>query len=89
MDNQSSWFKCGPDKCSSTVGDEKITKDRLSLLLLTHVDTEFREGSPIEEHECRNTLDMELKVSSTKSNEDCELQLKANMYNLLVREFIL
>lgn len=31
---------------------------------------------------------MELKVSSTKSDEDCELQLKANMYNLLVREFV-
>ena len=40
---------------------KKITKDRLSLLLLTHVDTEFGEGSPIKEHESRNTLDMELK----------------------------
>ena len=47
--------------CFTGGGDEKITKDRLSLLLLTHVDTEFGEGSPIKEHESRNTLDMELK----------------------------
>lgn len=81
--------KKGHNFCRFTGGgDEKITKDRLSLLLMTHVNTEFGEGSPTKEYESRNVLDMELKVSVTKSDEDCELQLKANMYNLLVREFV-
>ena len=44
--------------------------------------------SPIADEESRETLDMECKYSTAKSDKDIRLQLQANMYNLLVRDFI-
>ena len=54
-------------------------------LSIYHDQTEYGDGSPTPFDESRETLD---KVAVTKTDEEIYFQLKANMYNLAVREFV-
>lgn len=50
-------------------------------MLMSHTETEYGNDSPTRENESRDSVDIECKLSTNH-------QLKANMNNLLVREFI-
>lgn len=69
-------------------GDLKVSQTGFQFLVMTCADTECGDYSPIDTHESRETLDMECKYSSTKTDGDVRIQLQANMYNLLVREYV-
>ena len=69
-------------------GDLKVTRTENVVLLMTHVQSEYGDSSPTSEGETRNVFDFELKSSLSKTNKEVQLQLRANMHNLLVREFI-
>ena len=83
--------KYGKNFCHFTGGgDIQIARkdNQPSFVLMSHELSEFDDESPVRHDESRDTIDIECKVASTKSMEDVELQLQANMYNLLVRRFI-
>lgn len=81
--------RSGANFCHFTGGgDLKLTRTDFVFLLLTHTESEYGENSPTRDDECRKTLDIECKASHSKPNEEVRLQLQADMYNLLVREFI-
>jgi hypothetical protein len=73
-------------------GDLKISISNSRLLLVTTTtnanDTESGESSPIDTWESRDTLNLECKHTTPKSDADIRLQLQANMYHLVVREFM-
>lgn len=66
-------------------GDLKISQVGFVFVLMTDGDTEYGGSSPIDPSE---TLDIECKASASKTNQDVKLQLQADMYNILVREYI-
>ena len=69
-------------------GDLKLTRKDNIMLLMTHLQSEYGHSSPTHDNEYRETLDMETKVASSKTNSEVRLQLQADMYNVLVREFM-
>ena len=70
--------------CTSREG----VTSRSHLVMTKTEETERGSSSPIGANESRETLNIEYKCSQTKSNSDVKLQLQANMFNLLVREFM-
>ena len=69
-------------------GDIKVSQTGFQFLVMACSDTECGDLSPIDTQESRETLDVECKHSTTKTDDDVRMQLQANMYNLLVHEFI-
>lgn len=72
-------------------GDIKLSTENAQLVFMTEIDKEAEiecGDSPIKSEEIRETLGFELKASQTKTNEDVRLQLQANLYNIIVREYM-
>lgn len=82
--------KEGNNFCCFTGGGDLMLRRNDAAVVMSFTDTaeddlELGDTSPIGQGESRSTVDIECKVSN-KSESD--IQLQANMYNLIVRQFM-